>query len=306
MKEKIFKLIENTYNSNNANHTYDDKLAYVNLFADVDLEIGLQGIPTHEEGYDVYFTQLTYDSIAGVYDIYPDLMIGRCSVDDTTQVKNVVHKILNFKPEDLAWKNKMLTIYGNWAPSYVSDQLLEIEEILGGSFEKQLIASQELYDYDLPSWDSLAYTTSAILDAYADGQMFVNYLGHGSPSWWAYPGFFYGNLDTLQDNITPFIVTGSCSTGAFQIKDDCIAEKFLSYDSIRGAIGYIGSSQISYIGDLPLSSMYYSLTFNNSSYVLGESFMESKFYNVPWRNHYNLFGDPALSILYENIRFGGG
>ncbi|NCC55354.1 MAG: hypothetical protein EOM11_07730, partial [Erysipelotrichia bacterium] len=38
-----------------------------------------------------------YDSIAGDYDLYPDIMIGRCSVDDTEQVKNVVHKILNLK-----------------------------------------------------------------------------------------------------------------------------------------------------------------------------------------------------------------
>jgi len=46
-------------------------------------------------GYDVYFTQLTYDSIAGQYDPYPDIMIGRCSVDNTEQVRNVVHKILH-------------------------------------------------------------------------------------------------------------------------------------------------------------------------------------------------------------------
>jgi len=29
-------------------------------------------VPTYSEGYDVYFTQLTYDSIAGEYDVYPD------------------------------------------------------------------------------------------------------------------------------------------------------------------------------------------------------------------------------------------
>jgi len=97
--EQVQKLIENTYNDENALHTYDGKLAYVNLFGDVDLWNGLEGIPTYYEnypdegGYDVYFTQLTYDSIAGEYDIYPDLMIGRCSVDDTTQIKNVAHKI---------------------------------------------------------------------------------------------------------------------------------------------------------------------------------------------------------------------
>ena len=52
-------------------------------------------VPPHQEGHDIYFTQLTYDSIAGEYDPYPDIMIGRCSVDDTEQVQNVVRKILD-------------------------------------------------------------------------------------------------------------------------------------------------------------------------------------------------------------------
>nr|NQU91408.1 hypothetical protein [Bacteroidota bacterium] len=40
-------------------------------------------------GYDVYFTQVYPDED----DVYPDLMIGRCSVDTVTQVQNVVHKL---------------------------------------------------------------------------------------------------------------------------------------------------------------------------------------------------------------------
>jgi len=95
--EKILKLIDNTYNYHNANHTFDGKLAYVNLFGDAFFDDSTDCVPTHLEGYDVYFTQLTYDSIAGEYDPYPDIMIGRCSVDTVTQVQNVVHKILNFE-----------------------------------------------------------------------------------------------------------------------------------------------------------------------------------------------------------------
>jgi len=93
--DRIRDIIKNTYDDKNALHTHDGKLAYVNLFGDVVLANYDFGIPTFQEGYDVYFTQLTYDSIAGEYDIYPDILIGRCSVDDTEQVQNVVHKIFN-------------------------------------------------------------------------------------------------------------------------------------------------------------------------------------------------------------------
>jgi len=101
-KDKMRNLLSNTYYYGIANHTYDGKLAYVNLFGDVFFGNNPEEecVPTHSDGYDVYFTQITCDTIITSndtildYDIYPDIMIGRCSVDDTNQVKNVVHKIL--------------------------------------------------------------------------------------------------------------------------------------------------------------------------------------------------------------------
>lgn len=87
LEEKIFTLIKNTYHSENAAHTYDGKLAYVNLFGDVFMESSNVGIPSFQNpifpvygGSDVIYTQLT--QVGGNYDIYPDLMIGRCSVDN--------------------------------------------------------------------------------------------------------------------------------------------------------------------------------------------------------------------------------
>jgi hypothetical protein len=58
-------------------------------------------VPTYSEGYDVYFTQFTEQG--GTYDPYPDLMIGRCSVDYTCQekkncIKHCTQKIItNFE-----------------------------------------------------------------------------------------------------------------------------------------------------------------------------------------------------------------
>ena len=93
--EKIKGLLKGTYDNGFANNTFDDKLAYINLFGDAFFGSDEDSlcVPTYEEGYDVYFTQVYPDED----DVYPDLMIGRCSVDDTEQVRNVVHKILNLK-----------------------------------------------------------------------------------------------------------------------------------------------------------------------------------------------------------------
>lgn len=308
LKEKIFTLIENTYNSINANHTYDGKLAYVNLFSDVELEIGLQGIPTHEDGYDVYFTQLTWDSINGqvVYDIYPDLMIGRCSVDTVTQVENVVHKIINFKPEELDYKHNMLTIAGgNISYKIQSDVLIAMDDILPDYYNKKLIIDPG-FNYPYPNWVLLPYTTAAIQDSWATGKMFVNYMDHGSSISWGNPYFNYDHIDSsLYDNVLPFVLSAACKTGAFQNYDDCMAEQFLCEDSIRGVIAFFGSSILTGSATFYFINLFYNSLIRNYSSVMGEAIMESKlkinnYSSVNGLKDYNLFGDPALNILYEN------
>lgn len=72
--DKMKGILINTYENGFANHTYDDKLAYVNLFGDVYFGSDTinKCVPTWPYydplGYDIYFTRLTYDSIAGQYE----------------------------------------------------------------------------------------------------------------------------------------------------------------------------------------------------------------------------------------------
>jgi hypothetical protein len=184
--EKFFGLILNTYNSKNANHTYDGKLAYVNLFGDVELQDGSPGIPTYSEGYDVYFTQLTYDSIAGEYDPYPDIMIGRCSVDDTEQVQNVVHKILHYKPEENYWKNNFYSVIGvNDPPNYSSpkNSMDLLHPML--TADSTFLSYDDDFNYSMPDWINIPYTSpnySSIINKLSEGVQHYLYTGHGSPS----------------------------------------------------------------------------------------------------------------------------
>ena len=326
---KIKELIKNTYNDNNALNTYDNKLAYVNLVGDVNLENGNDGIPTFYDqfpvygGYDVQFTQLTIPPNSNEPDIYPDLMIGRCSVDDDTQLQNVVTKITGFTPNSLSYKNKILTVNGTG--DYYTEQtitLLGIEETINNYYLKTLI-SRDDFDYGnlLPStWNIIEYDNSItnggyyyyLLDEWKQGHehLFLNFMGHGGPGGWSgNPGFGYNSLGSEQADILPFIISGACYTGAFQStgenNEDCMAEEFLCNSYEMGAIGFIGSSVESSASSYEIIADYYNALLNNFSYMLGEAIMEIKlkFYSslpTPFMYHYNLFGDPAMNIFYEN------
>ena len=323
--EKIRYLIRNTYNDNNANHTYDGKLAYVNLFGDVVLEnFPTDGIPTYEWGHDIYYSQLT----AG--DPYPDLMIGRCSADDAEQVQNIVNKILNFEPATLSYKNNMLTVVGyDWQSHlYPMTSIYDIDSYDNNSiYTKYSIITPDYfeYGYEIPeSWIPYQLTPFAdntIAEALEidpvnpnpeDGQIFINYMGHGAAFYWWLDNdynFSYSDLNPLLKYSVPFILSAACNTGAFWNEDNCMAERFICYNDDRGAIGFLGASIPVLTGAVGFPRYYYNAFFNNYSYMLGEAIMEVKIsrydysYSVfggNWMDDYNLFGDPALNMKYEN------
>lgn len=243
VNEKFFGLIFNTYSSTNANHTYDGKLGYVNLFGDVELQNGSPGVPTYSEGYDVYFTQLTYDSIAGEYDVYPDLMIGRCPVSNTAQVKNIVHKILHYKPDTLAWKNNMLNVVGTEAADIViSYAMLELDEIIEDQYNVKLSVPDNFAE-PVPDWNTIPYILDTIQSAYQQGVAFFNYFGHGAVSYWQSALSYYTQIPATPNYNLPFVISVACHTGAFQSLNECLGEKFLCADSAMGAIGFIGATE---------------------------------------------------------------
>ncbi|MCD4698498.1 MAG: T9SS type A sorting domain-containing protein [Bacteroidales bacterium] len=311
-KERIRNLIKNTYDNGYANNTYDGKLAYVNLFGDVDLWNGQECIPTHYEdpdhgGYDVYFTQVYPDED----DIYPDLMIGRCSVDTVTQVQNVVHKILNFKPEDLDYKDSLLFIVGGNSYSGYDDiknALIETEAILGDTYHKKIMYHDDYANsnyFFLPQWETILFGLNSLQQSWQAGKMFVTYMDHGGHSKWISPSFEYDNIDSsIYDNTLPFVLSAACYTGGFQEVDDCMAERFLCERPERGAIGFVGATIATVWETMELSADYFHSLFNNFSSVTGEALVEIKLKNIfepGFVDHYNLYGDPALNILYENL-----
>jgi len=269
-------------------------------------------IPTHQEGYDVYFTQLTCDTLINgndttiEYDPYPDIMIGRCSVDTVTQVKNVVHKILHYKPDTLQWEKNMLNIVGtNTNEKRVSDALLYLEDVIEDKYCTKLAIPGDFIK-PVPIFDTISYCLDSIIDAYMHGVKFFNYLGHGSPNSWGSPFIGYGLFPNEPDYNLPLVISCACATGKFQgtYYEDCIGEQILASDSVKGGIAFIGASISSSWGSMNLAADFQNSFLNNYSIIAGEALMEIKISEWNsldnWIEHYNLLGDPALNIFYEN------
>jgi len=302
--EKIHLLCQNTYYYGHASHTYDGKIAYVNLFGDTYLPNNIVGIPTYPEGEDVDYSRLTVPPGQEDPDPYPDIMLGRCSVDSETQVNNVVEKILGFEPQALAWKDSILTVLGIDAyPPMQSEVIMALKDILA-NFDN-VLCKPASFNFQFPSsWQQISHSVSSMLSSYAKGKMFINYLGHGSDSGWSVlDAFYYSMLNNNHSGILPFVFASACQTGNFNYPDNCLAEQFLASDPDIGAIGYIGSSQSAASYQYRLVKDFFYSIVNNYSIVTGEAFMEMrcKGENVSTCDNFNMFCDPALNLFYENI-----
>ena len=331
--EKMRNLIKDIFDNGRADHTYDDRIGYVNLFGDCYFGEGLTTadicVPSYPmpnpyatpdpcKGYDNYFARLT--GIGDDYDVYPDVLIGRCPVDDEEQVANVCRKIINYEPipSTTPWLNNMTFV--NTCSSSEANGEFEIILPMVEDYYCKLFSYERYYDdtWDPPEelqqyfyrgWDATMPRT-LIEDEYEDGSFMISYMGHGA-IWKLLPQtpcqyFTYQAIDDDDYNgRLPFISSMSCETGAFQNNDECMAEKFLVYNDKRGAIGFVAASQS--IGNFSFAKYLFEASHKYSLGMEGEMLLEGKLKTSSdfLRQTFNLFGDPALNILLdsENVNY---
>lgn len=309
--EKLKYLIRNTYYHGIAEHTYDGKLGYVNLFSDVTIDTGAQNpVPTYSDGYDVYFSQLT--EIGGFADKYPDILLGRCSVGNIEEVTNVCTKILDYEPIDRneqgydEWNERMTFIAGEDFDSVISG--LHLIEPFVEDYDTMLLTDTD-YQYSFPNYDNWNYySVPNLWNQYDNGNLIINYGGHGNSNNWSWDAgsFYYNNISTTNviEGRLPLIFSSACYTGIFYVTDDCMAEEFIVKDAEIGAIGFIGASTTTG-GCMEYFFPYCFEALSEGMAMCGEMILAAKLKTSDdsYNNHYNLIGDPALNILIdtENI-----
>ncbi|TKJ40666.1 hypothetical protein CEE37_06800 [candidate division LCP-89 bacterium B3_LCP] len=323
--------IEIVYDENVGTHMDDGKLGFALLIGDADPE--RYRVPRNEawddemgESGDHFYCMLTHDT-SYVYDIYPDIILGRISVHDTTDLRNVVEKITdypNLQPD--GEKTRLCFVDGGSTPEefgvFQESAMQVILNIVPVSFYTYYSYVHIGSAHSLATVSVLAGTTTQscakILDPiYEDGCLALTYMGHGLEQDWWNPGTPWERLfgvEELQeeeiDDEYPIILSISCLTGAFDDEDDCMAEAFMNQDN-GACVSFLGASstmpQASVATFLPwIFSYIFSPSTPNS--VIGEAIFNAKIEcaaSAPnpgyyyWLKPYNLYGDPAFNPFVD-------
>ncbi len=340
-EQKIRDFIKRVYEGKHAQNTIDGRVAFVLLVGDADEnKIDNITVPTskdpdptgqllngqlvHYSDNDYYYSCVTVNS--NIFDMTPDLFIGRFPADDATELHNIVKKTKEYENEALsgtskgAWRTRNVLAYGGGGPvgghEYFCSFLKgHIEDITPPDYTTSVIdaaISQHSWNFD--------YVKQ--LNNYGS-KMVIDY-GHGNLQVWCQGGDPFVNngaltLDYKIENLEnsgmyPFALANACLTARFDfntlVYEDCIAEQMIVYSPDAGYVASMGSwptvglSQYSDDNEFPAywyETIPYSL-YNNLSSLLGECVMEGLILSEnhdKWPFQYILFGDPALNLMSE-------
>ncbi|MFH0841949.1 MAG: C25 family cysteine peptidase [Bacteroidota bacterium] len=186
-------------------------------------------------------TDMYYGEMDGNGDYIPEMFIGRLPVNDTTELKNVVSKIIQyekfaFADTNIFHRNALATAgYDNSNALYMNGQV-------NYAIDNYLLGENRINGYYLYNGSSNGDTTKILTN---QGLSFINYSGHGSTSAWLSMSF---NTDTVaklkNKNMYPLVISNACQTSSFELSSSFGSKWVTSAE--KGAIGFIGASADTY------------------------------------------------------------
>jgi hypothetical protein len=284
----------------NAYATWSVPPTYVLLVGDVNYIPGFQGSDTGSVS-DLYYTTMD----AGNY--FPDLMIGRISVANTTQLATVVGKQLDY--EQVTWPDTSWIKKATFMAS--TDNHTVSEGTHNYCINNYLLPAgyicDKLYTY------TYGATTQDVKDSLNAGRSLAVYSGHGYETGWADgPPFSPTDVNSLVNlDMYPFVMSHACLTGDFETSE-CFAETWIRAPG-KGGLNFWGASTYTYWDeDDILEKRMFQAAFDEGTYHYAGMTNQALLYLYDYYGGsgrtqyyfeaYNVHGDPSIFLHTEEPR----
>ncbi|MBN2017787.1 MAG: T9SS type A sorting domain-containing protein [Candidatus Cloacimonetes bacterium] len=251
-------------------------------------------------------------------DYFPDVIIGRMSIDEINQLWTVINKVISYEKtpylENPEWLKKALVVAGNYSTTPPTPSTpVKVSRWL----------RDKMLHYGFTQVDTVFYPptypgTSEIVSKINAGISFLNYRGWGDANGWHYPEFHVDNMGSLSNGVkTPVVTSFVCNTGDFAntSADPCFGEAILQLGTPtapQGGVVFVGPSDLhtsTKLNNSLFSGFYYGLL-DEGIYDFGLSVLRGKielYHNFPLQQGlgdqvefyfyvYNILGDPTLTM----------
>ena len=185
-------------------------------------------------------TDLYYGCMDGGDDWYPEITIGRYSVQTISQLQDVVDKTLYveggiYDDPNYAKRAAFLATSDTTSGAAETHDWVIDKYLTPAEFECTRIYAAE------------GGGTSDVTDAVNNGVLFVVYGGHSSSSGWSEPYFNQSHVQALTNaEMYPLVFGWSCNSAHYSY-DECFGETWLRVAN-RGAAAYLSASDLIFWG----------------------------------------------------------
>jgi len=301
---QIKNYIQTAYN------TWDTPPEYVMIVGDQD-NLSQTGVTDYP--YNGYTSDHQYTQVAG-NDFLPDLFIARFSVDNMTDFRVGMAKIMAYEThpymDDISHWRRGLSIAGNVIASTPRLTVLWV---------RQLLLENGFTRVDTSFRWSSGQSDPNLHGYLSDGPCIVSYRGWAGPSGWYSPDYHTNNLLNLPNtNKLGVMASIVCGTGHFGT-DECFGEAWIrmgtSPTSYKGGPAFFGATDTNTHTQWnnPIMVGYYWGLFKEDIYHFAAAAVRGKIqqYNTfprvngpggtinQYFNTYNMLGDPELSVRIE-------
>lgn len=262
----------------------------------------------------------SYSLVSGS-DYYPDIIIGRFSAENESQVTKMVNRTIFYKSSiyNDNWAHDGAGIASAGGPGdnneYDYQHLRNIRDSL---LNYHYYNVDEFYDGSQGGQDAPGNPTVTMVSSSVNGGIsIINYTGHGQEDRWTTSNFTNTDVTNLTNaDMLPFIFSVACEVGSFS-NYTCFAESWIRAEYSNkpaGAIGFYGSS-IEQDWSPPMEAQdefnellteeenltFGALCFNGSCQMMDIYGNNPSASGTNMFLTWHLFGDPSIKVIPHNI-----
>lgn len=289
----------------------DPMLEYVLLIGDVD---GVAAMPSFYYGPDNDVTDQKYTHLLGD-DFFPDVFIGRFSVDSISELVVMIRKTINYHREPLAsnpdWLDKALVVAGN----YSNTVPIPITPKWTSYWVREILLENDYAQVDTVFYPPIQQGASLIQNYINSGVGIVNYRGWGDANGWHYPEFHVSDVAGLNNGwMTPVFTSFVCNSNDFANNvDPCLGEVLVragTPSNPKGGVAVVGPSDLhtnTKFNNI-INAYMYDAMFDDGilelapAVIAGQKGLLKEFPNLAgpgeaqefYFHVYNIVGDPSL------------
>jgi hypothetical protein len=273
------------------------------------------GDRTYSDDNYVYFGD--YGILDDNRDRMSDMMTARWPVRSAGEINTIVSKVVAYEsPATLGgWRTRITLVSDDEHTRERDDELFHTTqtETLEKQYVPRALNRNKIYLLEYPFVNrEKPEVNDAIVKAFDEGSLIVNYVGHGNPDVWSHELVFRRTTDLPRLHNAeklPLVFAASCDIGFFDDPArEGMAEDLLVMPS-GGAVGVVSATRLVYASDnAQFNRAVYTALFGDPDMTICEAMFAAKVERqypnpsdtvprpVDNDRAYNLLGDPLLRL----------